>query len=310
MDKSVSNSIASLFGKKQVTVLVTDSGLGGMAIFARMAARLKQDPIFPDLTLVYYNAWPEQNRGYNRLGNMAERIRIFDRALEGMKRYEPDIIMIACNTLSVLYDQTEFSRRETIPVVDIVHFGVNQVCRALAAKPQATAVLLGTVTTIASGVHQSRLIAKGISQDRLLGQPCDQLATHIERGPGSKPVEQLVDQFMGEAAQKLPPGVIDLCAALFCTHFGYCRDLIQEKLQHHSGGQVAMLDPNKAMADYLFEAAGTKRFAHTRINMQVVSRIVWEQAKIDAISSVIADQSPQTAQALINYTQNPVLFTF
>ena len=310
MDTSASNPIAALLDQEHVTVLVTDSGLGGMAIFAQMAARLERDPIFANISLVYYNAWPDQNRGYNRLGTMAERIRVFDRALEGMLRYEPDIIMIACNTLAVLYDQTEFSRRETIPVVDIVHFGVNMVHQALMARPQSMALLLGTVTTIASGVHMARLVDKNISQGRLVGQPCDQLATHIERGPESETVKQMVDRFMGEAAQKLSPVEKDLYAALFCTHFGYCGDMIKTRLQHYSGYPVTILDPNKTMADFLFEAAGSRRCAHTTVTMQVVSRIVWEQAKIDAMSGVIADQSPQTAQALIDYEHNLALFTF
>ena len=310
MQTSASNPITALFDKEHVTVVVTDSGLGGMAVFAQMAARLKQDPVFENLNLVYFNAWPEQNRGYNRLGDMDERVRVFDRALEGMKRFEPDIIMIACNTLSVLYDQTGFSRRETIPVVDIVRFGVDMVHQALVRRPEAAAVLLGTVTTIASGVHRSRLIDKGIAPERLVEQPCDQLATHIERGPGSQPVALLVDQFMSEAAQKLPAPAADLFAALFCTHFGYCRDLISARLQHHSGRGVTVLDPNRAMADFLFETAGARRYARTQVTLQVVSRIVWERAKIDAISEVIAAQSPQTARALIDYEQNPSLFTF
>jgi glutamate racemase len=310
MDTPADRTVTALFDKAHVTVLVTDSGLGGLAIFAQMAARLERDPLFANLSLVYYNAWPEQNRGYNRLGNMAERVRVFDRALEGMKRYKPDIIMIACNTLSVLYDQTQFSRRETIPVIDIVHFGVDLVYQALVANSSSAAVLLGTLTTIASGVHMERLTAKGIPQDRLTGQPCDQLATHIERGPYSGPVKQLVDQYMGEAAQKLSPVAADLHAALFCTHFGYCRDLIRTRLQHHSDRRVTVLDPNMAMADFLFATAGPRRCAQTNVSLQVVSRIVWEPAKIDAISDVIADQSPQTAQALINYDHNPELFTF
>ena len=310
MDAAAKTTMAPLFAKRRARVLVTDSGLGGMAILAQIAARLENDPIFADLTLIYFNAWPEQKRGYNRFESMQERIRVFDSALAGMKRYRPDVIMIACNTLSVLYDRTEFSRRETIPVIDIVRFGVDMVYQALTARPKATAVLLGTVTTIVSGVHRAQLIEKGISPGRLVGQPCDQLATHIERGPASKEVVRMVDRFMGEAARKLASGTACLYAALFCTHFGYCGDLIRERLQHHSGAQVALLDPNQALAASLFETAGAKRYPHAAVAIQVVSRIVWEQAKIDAIAGIIAGRSAQTAQALVNYERNPELFTY
>ena len=93
-------TIVSLLEKDPARILVTDSGLGGMAIFADIAARLKRDPIFSRTAMTYFNSWPEQNRGYNALEGMDERVRVFDRALAGMKSYRPDLIFIACNTLS------------------------------------------------------------------------------------------------------------------------------------------------------------------------------------------------------------------
>jgi len=308
---SVGNEpIASLFAKNHVTILVTDSGLGGLAIFAEIAARLKSDPIFPEVSLIYYNAWPEQNRGYNSLKDMDERIGVFDRALVGMKRYRPDIIMIACNTLSVLYDRTRFSRREHIPVINIVRFGVDMVFENLSKEARGTAVILGTVTTVASDVHRSRLVEKGISPDRLVSQPCDQLATRIEKGPGSDVVVRLVDSFMEQAVEKLGATQSKVFAALFCTHFGYCRDLIKEKLESRIRGTVTVLDPNDRMAAFLFEVNGGRRHGRTKLDMRVVSRIIWDQIKIDAISGVIEKQSTETAEALRNYERIPDLFTF
>jgi glutamate racemase len=302
-------AIPKLFGKGHVTVLVTDSGLGGLAIFAEIAARLKADPIFPRVSLVYYNAWPEQDRGYNGLKDNGERVRVFDRALMGMMRYQPDVIMIACNTLSVLYDRTDFSRREAVPVVDIVRFGVEALYESLCGDADLQAVLLGTVTTIASDIHRSRLVARGILPERLIVQPCDQLATQIEKGPGSQAVARMVDGFMLQAAERLGPAKTDVAVALFCTHFGYCRDLIRESLQHRTRGHVAIVDPNRRMAAFLFEAPGGTCHDPTAIDMRVVSRIVWEKIKIDAIAEVIAPLSAETAEALRAYEHNSDLFT-
>ena len=310
MDPVGSEQITSLFTKKHVTVLVTDSGLGGFSIFAEIAARLKSDPIFPEVTLIYYNAWPEQNRGYNSLEDMDERVRVFDQALEGMKRYRPDIIMIACNTLSVLYRRTAFRRREAIPAIDIVRFGVDMVYEHLSAKADGTAVIMGTVTTIVSDVHRSRLIEKGISRDRLVVQPCDQLATQIEKGPCSDAVVQLVHTFTKQAAEKLDQRQANVFAALFCTHFGYCRDLIKEKLEARIREPVTVLDPNQRMAAFLFDSCDSKRHGRTAIEMRVVSRIVWDQIKIDAISRIIEKQSVESAEALRSYEHKPDLFNF
>ena len=302
-------SIESLFAKEHVTVLITDSGLGGLAIFAEIASRFKTDPIFPAVSLIYYNAWPEQNRGYNKLKDMAERIRVFDRALEGMKQYQPDIIMVACNTLSTLYDKTAFSRKETIPVIDIVGFGLDVVYKNLSEKTDATAVLLGTVTTIASDVHRSALIQKGISAHRFVTQPCDQLATQIEKGPDSDVVKRMIDTFMNQAVEKMSSAPSEVVVALFCTHFGYSQTLIKEKLENRLKKPVTILNPNRSMADFLFNASGGKRYDRTHVNLQVVSRIVWDQIKIDAVSKIIEKQSAETAQALKAYEWIPELFT-
>ena len=303
-------AIAALFAKKHITILVTDSGLGGMSIFADIADRFKRNPLFSQVSLIYFNAWPEQNRGYNRLKDMNERIRVFDRALEGMIHFRPDIIMIACNTLSVLYDHTAFRRNETVPVVDIVRFGIDMVFEFLSQTTGATAILLGTLTTIASDVHRSKLIEKGVSPDRLVSQPCDQLATQIEKGPYRNEVVQLVDTFLEQAIKKVHSAPTALVGALVCTHFGYRRDLFKEKLEKRFQGPVTVLDPNRRMAASLFEGKEGGRYDHTKVKMQVVSRIIWDQIKIDAISGLIEKRSPETSQALREYKHIPDLFTF
>jgi len=162
--------------KKEVTILVTDSGLGGISMFAEIARELRKRHLFEKVYLVYFNAWPEQNRGYNRLKNTAERIHVFDNALQGMMRFKPDFIMIACNTLSVLYHHTEFSRSVDIPVVDIVGFGVDMMAECLQTSTNDQAVILGTVTTIESHVHRDHLVQRGIQPEQIISQACDQLA--------------------------------------------------------------------------------------------------------------------------------------
>ena len=300
--------LTSVFAKDRVTVIVTDSGLGGIAIFAQIAARLKHDPIFSNVTLIYYNAWPEQNRGYNGFKDMGERIQVFDSALKGMLRYQPDIILIACNTLSVLYDQTRFSRQTPIPVIDIVRFGVDLVYEKLFQKPNAAAILLGTVTTITSNVHRSALIRKGISADCLIPQPCDQLATQIEKGPGSDIVKQMVDRFMDQAIQKITLLPSEAYAALFCTHFGYIKDYIKQSLEVRLHKPVTVLDPNQFLAGILFDTCD-RRYERSHLNLQVVSRIIWDQTKIDAVANIIETRSIETAEALRAYERIPELFT-
>ena len=299
-----------LRNRSRLTILVTDSGLGGLSIGAAIAARLKVQPLAPRVSLIYYNAWPAPNRGYNRLAG-DERIRVFDQALAGMVRYAPDLILIACNTLSVLYPRTQFAARTSIPVMDIITGGVEMVKSHLRASPRDLALILGTVTTIASRTHVARLTAEGIDPQRLFSQPCDQLATQIEKGPAGAGATALVTRYMGAAAQQVAHRSRDVAAALCCTHFGYCQDLIQGQLAHQlPGRRVTILNPNRAMVADLFDGVSGPSQGIARITVRMVSKIRIETRRIAAIGRVLAAVSPETAAALKSYEYLPDLFTF
>ncbi len=309
MTLSESDKFNTFLKKKEVTILITDSGLGGISICAEIASELSRNPIFEKVNLVYFNAWPEQNRGYNRLKSTAERIHVFDNALQGMMRYNPDFIMIACNTLSVLYDRTEFSRSVDIPVVDIIGFGVDIITESLQTSSTDQAVILGTVTTIDSHVHHDHLVKKGIQPAQIISQACDQLATEIEKDPASTAVSQMVAKYMQQAILNINPDSVNLYAALCCTHFGYCQELIQDTLAAFTEKPVVILNPNRQMAAYLLDNSKEFLFSNTIMDIQVVSKITWEERKINSISNLIQPISTETANALVNYTQVPNLFS-
>lgn len=58
---------------------------------------------YSQVTLLYYNSAVKP--GYTQRP-VADQISIFNSALFGMEPYKPDIILIACNTLSVIYAET------------------------------------------------------------------------------------------------------------------------------------------------------------------------------------------------------------
>ncbi|MCP4133063.1 MAG: hypothetical protein GY754_19005 [bacterium] len=306
--------LQNLSEKKELSIVITDSGLGGLSICAEAVEGLKQLHSFEKINLTYYNAWPEQNRGYNRLGNNTERTRVFNKALEGMLQYKPDIILIACNTLSVLYNETSFSRETTIPVVDIVDFGVSIIDEYLVNDRNSKALILGTITTVETGEHKKRLVDKNIEENRIISQACDQLATNIEKGPASETVVQLVETFMEEAAGKIGSSASNICTALCCTHFGYSAHSIKEKLQSRVSGRVDILNPNKEMAAFLVSLCDMKTHhspeKKTRVTIRIVSRIKWDEEKVGSISAITRDVSPETAHALEQYEWIPDLFSF
>jgi len=264
-----------------------------MSVFARIAAHLTKKSPWQDISMIYFNAWPEQNKGYNHFETMDQRAGVFNNALTAMDCFKPDMILIACNTLSVIYPFTSYSQNTEITVSGIVDHGVQLIHENLMADPDSHVIIFGTPTTIADKTHQRKLIKMGIDPDRITSQGCINLA--------------------GKAVSKMCHPVGKVYAALCCTHFGYCRNLFQDALSKHLKGNVLILNPNERMADHVMEDQGIKHSGETStfspgIDMHVVSRVFWEPERIDAYVSLLKNISPETVKALAGYELNPGLF--
>lgn len=289
-------------------MLVTDSGLGGLSICAEMVSRLAHQQAISNLSMVYFNAWPLKDKGYNYIDKDSDRIRVFGNALSAMNQYDPDIIFIACNTLSVIFHQGNLAGKVQAPVVDIINYGVEMIADRLNSDLGSTALILGTQTTVSSNAHKKRIEQRGILGNRIAQQNCHGLAGAIERDPDGPEVEWLINQFMSEAAASLPPGTKQIYAALCCTHYGYCQAFIRKTLALHTGANVDIINPNQAMIDHVNLAPKKSRLPAVKIDVKVVSRVPLSPQKIDAISTRIERVSPQTAQALRDYELIPNLF--
>lgn len=292
--------------KNETTILVTDSGLGGLSVFADIAGQLGKNAPFEKITLVYFNAWPFPDKGYNHFPDMAAKAIVFNNAMEAMAKYTPDTILIACNTLSVIYPFTPFSKTTDIRVTGIVDHGVALIHEHLKQTPDSRVVIFGTPTTTGEGIHKKTLIKMGINPERIINQGCVNLAGKIERDPFSKDVSQMIDTNTRQAALKLAPFKGKVFAALCCTHFGYCRDQFSTALTNHTRGEVLILNPNTRMAQvHDKKVAG---FPFPKIDMKIVSRVFWDQSRIMAYEKLLRSVSPQTIDALKGYLWDKELF--
>ncbi len=299
--------IEALFNKDSVLIAVLDSGLGGLSVCAELERALQKQPLFRKVSLFFFNVWPEQARGYNSLGSLSERVRVFDRALTSVQSYNPDLIMIACNTLSVIYERTPFSQHETIPVVDIVDFGVDLIYGGLTKNSDSQALILGTRTTISENVHQRRLVQRGIAANRIITQACHGVATEIEKAPQGEAVVGLIARYMREAAPKIY-GQGTVLAALCCTHFAYSAHIFRDKLSEELIADIELLDPNTPMSNFLFNLKKSALSSGEDIKVKLISKILLEQTKIQSIAGIIRSISEKTADALVDYTYQPDLF--
>lgn len=295
-------------------IVVTDSGLGGLAICAFLERRLRLSRLQSPARLTYVNAWPDEGCGYNDLPDMASRAATFDRALARMAAMAPDVILIACNTLSIVYPHTAFSQTPACRVEGIVDAGVDLFAEALAREPGASIVLLGTRTTIESGVHRDRLARRGVDTKRIAAVACPGLATAIERAVDGPGVQAFIDACAsdagGTAIGGATAGGAPVFAGLCCTHFGYVARRVEEGLTAALGRQVVALDPNARMVDDLRWPAAAEAAADERadVYVSVVSKVRLDAAARASIARLVDDLSPATASALAGYTHDPGLF--
>jgi glutamate racemase len=293
-----------------VHLVITDSGLGGLSVCALVERTLRETPRTDDVRITYVNVWPEQGRGYNDLPDPESRARVFDRALQSMAGMHPDLIVIACNTLSILYGITGFHRTTGIPVQGIVDAGVELFHEALSAEPHSTIVLMGTRTTIESGVHRRRLLERGVQTDRVAAVSCHGLAKAIEHGPASSTVDELIERCTDEASSAASSGD-PLFVGLCCTHYGMVADAIAATLAAKTGCLVGPLDPNERLARDVMGRLGraaTDRQDAGSAQVRVVSKVTLDDGQREAIARVIQSVSAVTANALRNYAAAPDLF--
>jgi len=304
-----SDDLNVFFAKRQVTIAVTDSGLGGLSIMAEAAVRLKEAKIFENVRLVFSNALFSNESGYNSLKTRAEKIAVFNSVLDRIeKNYRPDLILIGCNTLSVLYQDAPFSKKTKIPVAGIVDAGVGLFLRALETNPDASLILFGTETTIGEGEHKRKLMESGIPEKRIIAQACPELAGYIENGYQSDETGLLIASYVDEALAKLADPKAPVCAGLVCTHYGYSLRLWNKAFVGRGRKPLDILNPNSQMLDFMFEPEYKNRVKKTVISVRVVSMVEITADKRKSLGGWLEKVSPEVAAALANYELRPDLF--
>ncbi len=292
-----------------LTVVITDSGLGGLLICAGLERRLRGTAGDGPVRLVYVNAWPDERHGYNDLPDMSARAGVFDRALAAMMGFRPDLVLIACNTLSVVYDLTAFSRFPAAPVTGILDEGVALFSEELLRDPAGVLALFGTRTTIGSGEHVRRMARRGLDPDRVLAEACHGLAAAIDRDPDAPDVPALVETCVHRIAPRLPPDV-PLYAGLACTHYAYVAEVFRAALGRLTGSRVVILDPGDRVVGGLVDdlARRAPEDGTRPVPVRIVSKVPLADAQRTSVARRLEPLSAATAFALLHYEHKPDLF--
>ncbi|MDH4021165.1 MAG: aspartate/glutamate racemase family protein [Xanthomonadales bacterium] len=301
--------LPGLLEKESITVVITDSGLGGLAVLADAAQKFRQHPVFKQVNLVFFNALFSDQSGYNGLQTREEKLAVFSSALQSMEDlYAPDIILVACNTLSVLIPDTDFARTSSVPVVGIVADGVELIAEQLQGEPSARSIIFATQTTVDEGTHKNLLQEQGFADEQVLTQSCPQLSLHIEQGYDSEYTEMLIDAYVDEALTRAGDIEGPISVSFNCTHFGYSMDFWKLAFTSRGVEVTEFLDPNTQMIDFLLPEALQQRYPASEVSEKMVSMIDIPQDRQDSIGRWLHAVSPETETALRDFELKPDLF--
>ena len=261
-------------------ICITDSGLGGLSICSHIVKQLeKQDK---GASIVYFNSCYADDYGYNAIADRKEKIEMFDRALHGIETFcNPDEIVVACNTLSVLLEETTFWANRSIAIKSIVDTGIELILQTLTPKERIT--IFGTETTIRENTYKNRLTSIGWSKEDVHQIACPGLQTAISN---QNQVGKKTREFTRHANK-------DSWYLLACTHFGIRSDAFRHQ---------RILDPNLAMATITCEQIQESG----PITMKMVSRYPIQKKEMLTWAALLSE--PRTVEMLKNHQIKEDLF--
>ena len=301
--------LPALLEKESITIVITDSGLGGLSVVADAAEKFRQHPVFKEVELVFVNALFRDQGGYNSLQSREEKLKVFSSALQSMQdRYAPDIILVACNTLSVLIPDTGFVATSSVPVVGIVENGVDQIAQQLRGNPSAKNIIFATQTTVDEGTHRNQLLDLGIGDGQIVTQSCPQLTLYIEQGYDDSYTEMLIDAYVDEALSQMGETTGPLSISFNCTHYGYSMEFWKQAFASRGVEVAAFLNPNTRMVDFLLPASLHQRYKHSEVSVKTVSMIDIPADRLDSIGRYLHSVSPVTESALRDFELQSDLF--
>ncbi len=292
-------------------LLITDSGVGGLSVCAYAEEFLRMHSIGEPVRLTYVNASPENDFGYNSMASRQEKLENFDRFLHIVAReYSPDMIFVACNTLSVLMADTNFAKNATLPMQGIVETGVNRLIRDLGKEPEAVVTIFGTETTIDEQTYTVLLKTNGIDESRVVAQACPSLADTISEDLSGLEAQAKINEYVGEAVRKSHVPVTRHLTYLACTHYGYRQGHFVNAFKDR-GIATQIVNPNEIVVEDLFVSSGNYDIVPGRenpVDVEFVARYRIPETALETISFFLEGIAPRTIQAFTNFTYLPDLF--
>jgi len=281
-------------------ILITDSGVGGVSVVAYAERFVRTQGFTEPVHLTFANAAPANDYGYNSMPSREAKVETFERFLRNVtERYGPDMIHVACNTLSVLLPDTPYFASARIPVKGILETGVALLLDALQRAPRSIAMIFATQTTTDAGAYPRSLQERGIEAARVVSQACPGLADTISEDREGTKARAEIEKWVAAALGKMPDRSAPIVACLACTHYGYRKDLFSSAL-----GDATVINPNESAAADLFASSGSSH----EVTVDFVTRYALPATTVETLTWLLRDISPRTVDAMQHFAHVPDLF--
>ena|ERR1700690_693223 len=258
------------------TILIFDSGLGGLTVYREVAARADADFLY----VADDAAFP-----YGALAEPALISRVVALMDELIAAHRPDLVVIACNTASTIV-LAELRKKFTVPFVGTVP-AIKPACAGSVTKRVS---VLGTEATVKR--EYTRALIRDYAQDcevTLVGSPT--LASYAEAEldgapAGDAEIRAEIGPCFRDGAKRTDTVV------LACTHY----PLLLHRLRQLAPWPVNFIDPAPAIARRVVELLGTSPaaagkgtmhaiFTSGRVSQAVIARFGFHQAALAASSA-------------------------
>ena len=286
---------------------ITDSGVGGLSVCAEVEAGLRESPCGRNLEILYLNAALQDDYSYNAMPARETKLEAFDRFLQNVRnRYRPDVLFIACNSLSALFQDPFFDSHRNIPIEGIVEAGTAQLQRALDAAPESGFIVFATPTTVEEGTYGQFLLQQGASEKQVVEQACPGLPDAISNDFSGTQSRKLLRRFVADAFSRFETAPAQIQAFLGCTHYGYQARVFAGLLAARAE-EVRVLNPNRAAASDILgqiePALGSGKARYRFITPYAIPA-----KPLGSLSYYLGERAPATVAALKEFEIDAELY--
>jgi len=296
-----------------MNIVITDSGLGGLSVCARLIKLLKNysvlensNPPSCDIKITYVNAVPSNDRGYNTMSGKQEQITTFEKIIDNTVRLiSPDNIFVACGTLSVLLNQMAHSGEKSVKIEGIVSIGIQLLVDSFIKFPKAKAIIMATPSTVSNNDFQRELINVGMSKNQIVAQSCPNLANEISNDPEGSKVEKRIQYWVNKSLQQMQGKTTDhLMLFLGCTHYSYRENMFKMAFINEGFNKLTVLNPNYAAAEklknYVLNDESINYVLKNNFSINFLTPYAIPELEKITLNKLLTPISPETSQALIN----------